>query len=892
MRGDWQILAWLFPLVPTPQGFVKNRLPLISQWKILDNLRRSLVAPALLAYLAAAWTFLPGSPLAWTLGGLAVVAFPFVASLFHLLERRPAHEPARVHLRGVVEDLSTAFAQTLLTLIFLPFHAWEAAHAIAVTLFRLVITKRRLLDWETAAAQTVRATRFLREGIRSFFVEMAASPIVALGLLAITIAVRPGALPLALPFLVLWAAAPACAYWLSQPTVLRQRELSPEDRDLLKDVAQKTWRYFETLAGPEDHWLPPDNLQEDRQPAVAHRTSPTNIGLGLLSTLAAHDLGLLPADAMVERLEATLTTVEGLEHHEGHLLNWYDTQNLTPLLPRYVSTVDSGNLAGALLALAEGCRQLGASRGDLASRLSDVARRAAALADGMNFAFLYDRQRQLFAIGYRMADAGGPGRLDGAYYDLLASESRLASFFAIAKGDVPQSHWFHLGRLVVSVEGVPTLVSWSATMFEYLMPLLLMRTYPGTLLDQSCRMVIKKQIRYGRERHVPWGVSESAYDLTDRLGNYQYKEFGVPGLGLRRGLADELVVAPYATALAALLEPAKAARNLRRLTGEGAEGALGYYDAIDYTARKPDESGEEAAVRPGAGVIVKTHLAHHQGMTLVAIANVLLGDVMVERFHADPRIQATELLLQERIPREAPVIEPRPAEETRAEPPALARAPRRFRSPHTPFPRAQILSNGNYVAIVTNGGGGTSFCRGRAVTRWREDRTCDPGSQFVYLRDVHTGAVWSAAYQPTAKEPDSYLVEFLAEKATFERLDHDIATRLEVAVSPGDDAEIRRVSLTNRSDRPREIELTSYVEIGLGSVDEDVANPAFGKLFVETEWIAENTALLARRRPRGPHDPTLVGFHVLSMQGPTQAQVEWETDRMRFLGRGRGPDNP
>jgi len=892
VRGDWQILAWLFPLVPTPQGFVKNRLPLISQWKILDNLRRSLVAPALLAFFGAAWTLLPGSPLAWTLGGLAVVAFPFLASLFHLLEPRPAHEPARVHLRGLAEDLSTAFSQALLTLVFLPFHAWERAHAIAVTLVRLVITKRRLLDWETSAAQAARAAGMLREGIRSFFVEMAASPIAALGLLALTGAVRPGALGLALPFLVLWAAAPACAYWLSRPTVPRRRELSPEDREFLKDVARKTWSYFETLAGPEDHWLPPDNFQEDREPTVAHRTSPTNIGMGLLSTLAAHDLGLLPADAMVERIDGTLTTVEGLERHEGHLLNWYDTQNLSPLLPRYVSTVDSGNLAGALLAVAEGCRRLGASRGDLASRLSDVARRATALADGMNFSFLYDRQRQLFSIGYRMADAGGPGRADDSYYDLLAGESRLASFFAIAKGDVPQSHWFHLGRLVVSVEGVPTLVSWGATMFEYLMPLLLMRTYPGTLLDLSCRMVVRKQIRYGRERHVPWGISESAYDLTDRLGNYQYKEFGVPGLGLRRGLADELVVAPYATALAALLEPARAAQNLRRLTAAGAEGALGYYDAVDYTTRKPDETGDSPAARPDAGVIVKTHMAHHQGMTLVAIANVLLDDVMVDRFHADRRIQATELLLQERIPREAPVIEPRPAEEARAEPPSFARAPRRLRSPHTPYPRAQILSNGSYVAIVTNGGGGTSFCRGRAVTRWREDRTRDPGSQFVYLRDVHTGAIWSAAYQPTGKEPESYLVEFLAEKAAFERLDDGIATRLEVAVSPGDDAEVRRVSLTNQSDRPREIELTSYVEVGLGSVADDVANPAFGKLFLETEWIAENTALLARRRPRGPHDPALVIFHVLSIHGPTQAQVEWETDRMRFLGRGRGPENP
>ncbi|HEX4954710.1 MAG TPA: glucoamylase family protein [Thermoanaerobaculia bacterium] len=892
VRGDWQILAWLLPVVPTPQGFIKNRLPLISQWQIFDNLRRSLVPPALLAFFAAAWTFLPGSPLVWTLGGLAVVAFPLLVALLQISRRRSSREGARIHLRGLLEDLATAFGQSLLTLVFLPFQAWEMVHAIALTLVRLVITRRRLLEWETAASQGARAAGLLRQGIRSFFVEMAASPLAALGLLASVGAVRPGALPLALPFLALWLAAPAGAYWLSRSTVPRRSQPSPEDRQLLMAVAQKTWLYFETLAGPEDHWLPPDNLQEGRAPPVAHRTSPTNIGMGLLATLAAHDLGLLPAQALVERLDRTLTTVEGLERHEGHLLNWYDTQSLSPLSPRYVSTVDSGNLAGALLALAEGCRQLAAAQPDLAPRLCDVARRAATLADGMRFAFLYDRQRQLFSIGYRLADANGPGRMDSAFYDLLASESRLASFFAIAKGDVPQSHWFHLGRLVVSVGGVPTLVSWSATMFEYLMPLLLMRTYPGTLLDQSCRRVIRRQIRYGRERRAPWGISESAYDLVDRLGNYQYKEFGVPGLGLKRGLADELVVAPYATALAALLEPAEAVRNLRRLVAEGAEGPLGYYEAIDYTVRKPHESGDSPAASSGPGVIVKTYMAHHQGMVLVAIANVLLPDVMVERFHADRRIQATELLLQERIPREAAVIDPRPAEEARAEPPALPRPPRRFRSPHTPFPRAQILSNGSYVAIVTNGGGGTSFCRGRAVTRWRQDRTRDPGSQFIYLRDVHSGAVWSAAYQPIAKQPDTYLVDLLAEKVTFERLDHEILTRLEIAVAPGDDAEVRRVSLTNRSDRTREIELTSYVELGLGSVAEDVANPAFGKLFVETEWIAENTALLARRRQRSPGEPVVVGFHVLAMQGPTHAQVEWETDRMRFLGRGRGPDNP
>ncbi len=898
VRGDWQILAWLLPVVKTAEGFAKNRLPLISQWKILDNLRRSLVAPALLALFAAAWTVLPGSPLAWTLAGLAIPAFPLVASLSRLLERSRSHEPARMYVRGAMEELSTALAQAFLTLAFLPYQAWEMADAIGRTLVRLVVTQRRLLDWETAAAQATRAARQLESGVRSFFGEMAASPVAAVALVALTAAARPAALVLALPFAALWGGAPALAYLLSRSTAPRRRELSTEDRELLAGIARKTWRYFETLAGPEDHGLPPDNLQEDGAPVVAHRTSPTNIGMGLLATLAAADLGLTSAEEMAERVERTLTTVEGLERHEGHLLNWYDTRTLSPLLPRYVSTVDSGNLAGALVTLAEGCRQLARTRPELSAGLSGLAARAEALADGMGFGFLFDRERQLFSIGFRLADGGDPGALDRSFYDLLASESRLASFFAIAKGDVPQSHWFRLGRPVVSVDGVPTLVSWSGTMFEYLMPLLLMRSYPGTLLEETCRMAVRRQLRYGAARSVPWGISESAYNLVDRLGSYQYKAFGVPGLGLKRGLADELVVAPYATALAALVDPGEAARNFRRLAGQGAEGALGYYDAVDYTPRRPADADSDAAPDerrtpgPVPGVVVRSYLAHHQGMTLVAIANVLLGDVMVGRFHADARMKATELLLQERVPREAPVIEPRPAEEARVAPAAPSRAPRRIRSPQTPYPRAQILSNGGYVAIVTNAGGGASLCRGRAVTRWREDRTRDPGSQFVYLRDVHTGDVWSAAHQPVARKADSYVVELLAEKVIFQRSDHGIETRLEVAVSPGDDAEVRRVSLTNRTDRPRELELTSFVEVALGSLAEDVAHPAFGKLFVETEWVPESTALVARRRRRGPRDPEFFAFHVLSTEGRAQGQVEWETDRKRFLGRGRGPDDP
>ncbi|HVR72357.1 MAG TPA: glucoamylase family protein, partial [Vicinamibacteria bacterium] len=584
--------------------------------------------------------------------------------------------------------------------------------------------------------------------------------------------------------------------------------------------------------------------------------------------------------------------LDGSEEGEAKLarLRRYVPELSSPL--RYLDTpsegaaeADAAHWARKLLeGIAAGAP--GLSRED-AARLETLARRASAFADGMSFRFLYDTQRRVFSIGYRLADEEGPGRLDPSYYDLLASESRLASFFAIAKGDVPQTHWFHLGRLVTSVDGSPTLLSWSATLFEYLMPLLVMRSYPETLLDLSCRMAVRRQIQYGAERGVPWGVSESGYNVMDRLENYQYKAFGVPGLGLKRGLGDELVVSPYSTALAALVEPAAAVRNLRRLARDGLVGAYGYYEAIDYTWPRTEKGAPERRDPDHRGTVVRAWLAHHQGMTLVSLANVLAGHAMVERFHADPRVRATELLLQERVPHEAPITQPRPPEETRvlaAAPPAPAR---RLRSPHTAFPHAQYLSNGSYTAVVTHAGGGGSFCRGRVVTRYREDATRDPGSHFLYLRDVRSGSVWSATYHPVDAPAEEYEVLFLPEKATFRRLDDGIATQLDVTVSTDDDVEVRRLAISNKGDRPREIEVTSYAEIVLAPQADDLAHPAFVKLFVESEYVPESAALLFRRRPRAAFEEAPWAVHVLNLEGRPQGPVEWETDRARFLGRGR-----
>jgi cyclic beta-1,2-glucan synthetase len=901
-RGDWQILAWLFPFVPSRHGLARNRLSVIARWKIFDNLRRALVAPATVALFLAAWTVLPGDATGWTLAVVASLAAPLLGIGLQVLAGPRPHQPAWAFLCGLAEEAAARGARVLLQLTFLASQASSMLHAIGVTVVRLTITRRRLLEWETAAASAARGVRLEGgKGPRSFLLAMAASPILAAVGLALVAALRPGALPAAAPLLALWAVAPLVAYRLSQPMARRDVELGADDRAFLRDVARATWRWFETYQGPVDHHLPPDNVQEDPT-RIAHRTSPTNIGMGLLSALAAHDLGFLGAGALADRLDATLTTVEGLERHEGHLFNWYDTLTLAPLAPRYVSTVDSGNLAGALIAVAEGLRALarapaapGPPEGPApgAARLLSLAQRAGALADAMSFGFLYDAQRGLLAIGYRVADAAGPGRLDPSHYDLLASEARLASFIGIAKGDLPERHWFHLGRAATSVHGGPTLLSWSATLFEYLMPSLVLRSYPDTLLDETCRRAVRRQRDYAAERGVAWGISESGYALVDHLGNYQYKAFGVPGLGMKRGLADELVVAPYASALAALVHPTAAAANLRRLAREGLLAELGFYEAIDFTRRHPEEA--EAAPRWPAstrGEIVRQQLAHHQGMTLAALAGALTGQPMVARFHADPRVQATELLLQERVPRQAALLRPRPDEELPVSAPPPPAAVRRFRSPHSAFPHAQFLSNGHYTAVITNAGGGASFCRGRVVTRWRQDATRDPGGQVLYLRDVRSGRVWSPTLHPTGREAEDEVVTFTLEKATFERTDDEIGTRLEVAVSPEDDVEVRRLEVTNHGDRPRELEITSYAELVLAPGADDLAHPTFGKLFLESQYLPDASALLYRRRPRAPEEEEVFAVHVISQESRTQGPVEWESDRAHFLGRGRAPEAP
>ncbi len=998
-RGDWQLLPWLLGRVKVSLAQEPaSPVTAIGFWKMFDNLRRSLSAPAAVVALLAGWTLPLAAALVWTGFVLLTVALPTILPVIGAFLPRHAAVTTRSHFSALASDALNALAQTVLLIVFLPHQAWLMLDAIGRTLFRLFVSRRRLLDWTTAA----QSKSLLRTDWTGFAGQMTGSLLITALAASFVWYAGHAALPVAAPFILAWLISPAVAHWVSAaPVDAGSLPVSPSDAQSLRLIARRTWRFFETFITPADNMLPPDNFQEDPSPVVAHRTSPTNMGLLLLSTAAAREFGWIGTLEAVERLEATLATMERLKRFRGHFFNWYDTSDLRPLDPPYVSSVDSGNLAGHLLALANACaawrgpamdataaaagagdnlalarealqalpddrrthfvtpHELGVALDDLAAallqdphRLDDLAFKAGkaadlaralageraegagtdaaateaasvdmlfwieaaqrsiesrrrdisacaetsaalerrlqalevtarAMANAMEFDFLLNRERRLLSIGYLVAEDA----LDPSCYDLLASEARLASFVAIAAGQVPARHWFRLGREVTPIGRGAALVSWSGSMFEYLMPSLVMRAPFGSLIEKTNELIVRRQIDYATALGMPWGISESAYNARDKELTYQYSNFGVPGLGFKRGLSENLVIAPYATALAAMVDPAAAAANFARLASIGGRGFYGFYEALDFTPSRLPEGH--------ARVVVRSYMAHHQGMTIVAIANALLDGVMRTRFHAEPMIQATELLLQERTPRDVAVAHPR-AEEVGSSATADDLEPavvRRLRNPHAASPSTHLLSNGRYAVMLTAAGSGYSRWGEHAVTRWREDTTRDDWGSYIYLRDVDSGEVWSATYQPRGARPDSYDVMFAEDRAEFVRRDGALTTTLDVVVSPEDDAEVRRVSIANAGDGPRDIELTTYAEIVLAPPLADAAHQAFSKLFVQTEFLPATGAILATRRRRSPAEPELWAAHLAVVEGEAIGEVEVETDRARFLGRGNGARN-
>lgn len=638
-RGDWQLLPWLLPKVPTASGRRSNPLSLMSRWKVLDNMRRSLVPTAVLILLICGWTILPGSPIAWTLFALAVPALPLILDLPSLVGQRRANTSLIERWHHVRNQLGKTVVQTIISITMLPHRAQMFTDATVRALVRMLVTRRQLLEWETAAA----AEHRLSSRNWAIFIEMWFPPVFAIAMAAVATlgGLKQAALLPATPLLILWLVSPLMAHWISQPIQRKDTSLSADQRQWLWEVARKTWAYFHTYVSEADHYLPPDNVQDTAEIKVAHRISPTNEGLFLVSALAAHDLGLIKLQQLADLVTSNLDTWESLPQHRGHHFNWYDTQTLQPLTPRYISTVDSGNLLACLLTVQQGFRDLAArQRGSLRDQLNRISKRCARMAQAMEFRFLFNSDRKLFHIGMNFETQV----LDAAHYDLLASEARLASYVAIAKGNVDHHHWFQLGRRMTKVGDQPCLKSWSGSMFEYLMPSLFIPTIDNSLLDGTCRAAVKRQIEYGREQGVPWGISESSFAEINDSGDFGYQAFGVPSLGAQAGLDRDLVIAPYASALALGFEASEATKNLQELAELGALGRWGFVDAVDYTPRR-QRDGQKFSVVP-------CYMAHHQGMTMAALANCLRNNCMIHRFRSHPAIHAVELILEECIPSE------------------------------------------------------------------------------------------------------------------------------------------------------------------------------------------------------------------------------------------------
>jgi cyclic beta-1,2-glucan synthetase len=1029
-RGDWQIASWLFPKVPVESGLTKNPINLLSKWKIFDNLRRSLNFFFLTIFFVAGIFWLPGANWIWVLAAFGIIAFPSYISLSSDLLNRPARVRWKLYMVKVWDNLRIHSIQAISTVIVAPHQAFIQLDAILRTWYRLAFSKKWLLEWSTASHVESINQHTLLSYIRVMIFPM----FLGLGIFIFALLTHPVHLWVVVPFFVLWFGSPFYAWYISQPIEKKQIPITDEERSRLRLYARRTWSYFDRFVNDTHGWLPPDNYQEDPSLPEANRTSPTNIGLALVSNTSAYKLGYITLGVYLQRQLDSLQAIGRLEKYKGHLFNWYATGSGHVLQPSYISTVDSGNLAASLIAVKEAVKEVMMSKDiyknfyggfhdtlicidniadELKSEMSlntkifdevktfvksmlhtlekastsdlkisvklltdlkqeaeklrniqmpkldslpddrklenfifwtqrplvylnhtldelqtltkqgqidihlyscleiksllidtsqdDVCKKqidqwldqaekieelAENLIDEMDFSFLFQKERGLFSIGYNLDIA----QFDKSTYDLLASEARIASYIAIAKGDVPVEHWFRLSRRLTRINHDEMLLSWGGTMFEYLMPLLFLRSFEDTMMNNTCLNVIHWQKKYGHSRGFPWGSSESAYYFLNIDLHYQYRTFGAPGLGLKRGLADEYVVAPYASLLSLMLEISDPMKNLKKIEQVGGLGIFGFYDAIDYT---PAHLTEGSTFK-----LVKTYMVHHHGMSLIAMENVLNGDSTRNSFHADPRIKSCELLLQERIPKGTPIKEPHPID---AELEPSIRSAQQYIADHagineldlTP-PRLHTLSNGNFSTVITHAGGGYAKTEGITLNGWKADPTTDPLGLYFYIKDVESGEYWSAMHQPVKRKPDRYDTWFHNGKVICSRVDNWIETTSEICVSPDHPIELRKLTFTNYSDRKRVIEITSYAEVMLNGLIHHNAHPAFSKLFIETEYIEDNDAILAKRRPRSKEESPLYLIHTFACSNQVHVvkPIGFETERSNFIGKGRSLSNP
>lgn len=971
IRGDWQLLPWLFK---------KETLAGLSKWKILDNLRLSMVPLCKVLLIILNLALLPEVYYLW----LPLVFFSDAVNLFILLSDTIIMKIKRPKLvlvyKDMLKDITQLIQRALLDIIFAPYRAYIAADAVLRTIYRLAKSKKNLLMWNTAETMEKSAINTKK----GYFLHMWSSliPSAIILILLTVVDISPTGIVIYAVLSALWGLSPLIAYDISQPWDKNvNKELNEDEIIRLREIGRRTWQFFKDFSTVGNNWLCPDNYQKAPTEKTTHKTSPTNIGLHLLSVLSARDLGFETLSKTLEYVENILHSVQRLPKWNGHLFNWYDINTLEVLNPQYVSTVDSGNFFAHLITLKNGllgfidaplfspelvsglrdtmklcncnidmtlkgdyetigCFIKGISdlrdiistqenkhcectrfAGELNSSINLIIREAAELEiyhislsnsptlkqlvlkgnyyakalkgrienivseidsmlENVDFRFLYNEKRKLFHIGYSLSSQ----RLDAACYDLMASESSLTSFLSIARDDVPVEHWYRLDRPLTLVKGTPCFVSWSGTMFEYLMPNIVMLEYEGSVFAETSKAAVLQQIEYAKRMGIPWGISESQHFQFDQDSNYQYKAFGVPELRLQPSFSESLVVAPYATILAIGYAEKDSFSNLRKMAELGCIGDYGYYEAIDFNSPDP--------LAMTTYSIVKSFMAHHQGMNLVAINNFLHNKIMQKRFHSEPIIQAAEVLLEEKrysyfvsVSKKGYNIQFK-----KIDMPEKIQSSRYVYKVAPKIPAAHFMSTNNYSLMITSDGDGFSEHMGIMPYRWRSDIYACTGS-YIYIKDVVTGRFWSSTYNPTKTLPDTYKVVFSPHQAEFSRRDGDVSTNTVVSLSPNHKLEVRKVTLTNHSKVEKRIELTSYMEVVMDSFSAELCHPAFSKLFIESLFIDKSDIFLSKRRSCKDGN-NLFLMHMVKSKIKPLISIEYENDRLNFIGRNNTVQNP
>lgn len=863
IRGDWQIIIWLKDKIKNKRGEIKNNpLNILSKYKIFDNLVRSLLEVSsvlTIIYMCILDCFYKIKiwPIITTV--LIAVLTPTVIDVINKIVFKREGEKRQKTFNKTLSGINASLLRGLFTLATLPDKAYMSANAICKTLYRLKVSKKHMLEWVTAEE----AEKMAKKDIKSYYINMAPNIILGiLGILYIFINAKNPFSALIFVISLLWLIAPAIMCYISKEIVVNNKKelLVDKDKQYVLEVGKRTWQFFKDYLVKENNYLPPDNYQEDRKPKAIKRTSSTNIGLALLAVISSYDLGYETQKNTLELLNKMIDTIYNLQKWNGHLYNWYNIETLEPLRPRYISSVDSGNFVGYLYVV----KQFLIQNGQEDTRIDE-------LIEHTDFTKLYNEKMQLFSVGYNVEE----NMLTDSYYDLLASEARQTSLVAIAKKDIEQKHWYNLSRTLTVLNKYKGLISWSGTAFEYLMPNINIPKYPGSLLDESCKFLIMSQKEYNKKLKIPWGISESAFNLKDLNNNYQYKAFGIPWLGLKRGLADEIVVAPYASMMAIIDEPIEVLKNLKQLEKLGMYNKYGFYESIDYTPTRLRKNETKA--------IVKTYMAHHQGLILLSINNLMNNNIVQKRFVQNPEIEAVDILLQERMPENIIITKEEKEKVEKIKYIDYENATQReITKINTKLNNVNVIGNDKYTIIMDQKGNGYSKYNNILINRYKYTDDEEQGI-FFFFKNIKTKRIWTSNYMNYLSKADKYVMCFTPDMNKITRQDGNIETITKISVAPTEPVEIRRIELVNHGIEDETIEITSFLEPLISEKEQDYAHRAFNKLFLEYE-IIEDTILI-RRKSRDKSKLDMFLAVNLYAENEIIGETEFEVDKEKFYGR-------